>query len=155
MQWQKALAIVVAAVLLTLQAPSRADAQARRANTGAAQLVSAAERGDPRAQVRVAFMYETGRGLPQDYYQAASWYHRAAESGYPPAQHRLGLMFDKGQGVPEDYVEAYKWLNIAAAAAGPAQREYYLRVRDAVARKMTQIQLSQAQWLSSHWRPRP
>jgi uncharacterized protein len=57
--------------------------------------------------------------------------------------------------VPEDYVEAYKWLNLAAAAAGPAHREHYLRVRDAVAKKMTLTQLSQAQWLSSHWVPRP
>jgi TPR repeat protein len=153
MQRHKSLAIVIAAILLIL--PASADAQSRRGDSTAAQLFGAAERGDPRAQARIAFMYETGRGLPQDHYQAASWYHRAAESGYPPAQHRLGLLFDKGLGVPEDYVEAYKWLNLAAAAAGPASREYYLRVRDAVARKMTQIQLSQAQWLSSHWRPRP
>jgi TPR repeat protein len=153
MRWHKAVAVVVAASLVTLHAASRADAQSRRGAT-TTQLLSAAERGDPAAQARIAFMYETGRGLPQDYYQAASWYHRAAESGFPPAQHRLGLLFDKGQGVPEDYVEAYKWLNLAAAATDPANREHYLRVRDAVARKMTQIQLSQAQWLSSHWRPR-
>jgi uncharacterized protein len=155
MQWQKAHAMVVSAILVTLPALSSADAQPRRGDAASAQLINAAERGDPRAQARIAFMYETGRGLPQDHYQAAGWYHRAAESGYPPAQHRLGLLFDKGQGVPEDYVEAYKWLNLAAAATGPANREYYLRVRDAVARKMTNIQLSQAQWLSSHWRPRP
>jgi uncharacterized protein len=155
MHWQKALAILAAAVLVTLHASAEADAQARRGGPSGAQLLGAAERGDPRAQARVAFMYETGRGLPQDYYQAAGWYHRAAESGFPPAQHRLGLLFDKGQGVPEDYVEAYKWLNLAASAAPPAQREFYLRVRDAVARKMTHIQLTQAQWLSTHWRPRP
>jgi uncharacterized protein len=156
MQWRKALAIVVAAALATLQGLSCADAQQRRAGSrqGAAQPFDAAKRGDPRAQARVAFMYETGRGLPQDYYLAASWYLSAAEKGYPPAQHRLGLLFDKGQGVPEDYIEAYKWLNLAAAATGPYKREHYLRVRDMVGQKMTLGQIARAQWLSSHWQPR-
>jgi TPR repeat protein len=125
-----------------------------RAAYGAPSLFITAKRGDPRAQTRIGFMYETGRGLPQDYYLAAAWYGRAAEQGYSRAQHRLGLLFDKGQGVPEDYVLAYKWLNLAAARAGLREREYYLRVRDAVARKMTLTQIAEAQWLSSHWRPR-
>lgn len=47
-------------------------------------------------------MYETGRGLPQDYMLAAAWYQRAAQQGYPRAQHLLGLLYDKGQGVAED-----------------------------------------------------
>jgi TPR repeat protein len=152
MRGRRALAILSAAIVVGL--PGLPDAQPRRAAASPAQLVAAAQRGDARAQARVAFMYETGRGLPQDYYLAATWYLSAAEQGYAPAQHRLGLLFDKGQGVPEDYVEAYKWLNLAAAGAPSGQREHFLRVRDAVARKMTIPQLERGQWLSSHWRPR-
>jgi TPR repeat protein len=154
MRGRKALAILGAAVVMTLHGLSCADAQRGDATRGTAQVLAAAQRGDARAQSRIAFMYETGRGLPQDYHLAAAWYLSAAEQGYSPAQHRLGLLFDKGLGVPEDYVEAYKWLNLAAASAAPAQREYFLRVRDAVARKMTLLQLERGQWLSSHWAPR-
>jgi TPR repeat protein len=156
MQGRKALAILSAAIVVVLHGLSCADAQPRGAGGGrdTASLLAAAQRGDVRAQSRIAFMYETGRGLPQDYYLAATWYLSAAERGYAPAQHRLGLLFDKGLGVPENYVEAYKWLNLAAGAAPLAQREHFLRVRDAVAQKMTLPQLERGQWLSSHWRPR-
>jgi TPR repeat protein len=155
MQWRKALGLAALVGAATLYGLWGAGAEPPRADTsrGTTQLFNAAERGDARAQGRIAFMYETGRGLPQDYYQAASWYLRAAEQGSSAAQYRLGLLFDKGLGVPEDYVQAYKWLNLAAAGTGAANREHFLRARDAIARKMTLTQLERAQWLASHWRP--
>jgi TPR repeat protein len=118
-------------------------------------LFEAAERGDPRAQTKVGFMYETGRGLPQDYMLAVAWYRRAAEQGYPPAQHLLGMMYNKGQGVAENYVVAHKWLNLAAAGARAREREYFLRIRDAVGFKMTVAQITEAQWRARHWYPVP
>ena len=45
--------------------------------------------------------------------------------------------FDKGYGVPQDWVQAEVWLNLAAAHAGASQQEYFARVRDAVAQKLT------------------
>ena len=62
-------------------------------------------------------MFETGRGVPQNYTEAAMWYRRAAEQGDSLAQYSLGLLYDKGQGVPQDIVEANKWLNLSTAAA--------------------------------------
>ena len=118
-------------------------------------LFAAAERGDPRAQTTIGFMYETGRCLPQDYMLAAAWYQRAAQQGYPRAQQMLGLLYDKGQGVAEDYVTAHTWLNLAAAGAGRHEREYYLRLRNAVGSKMTVAQITEAQWRARHWRPGP
>jgi len=120
---------------------------------GAGGLFAAAERGDPRAQAAIGFMYETGRGLPQDYMLAVAWYQRAAEQGYPRAQQLLGLMYDRGQGVAEDYVVAHKWLNLAAAGAPPREREYYVRLRNALAFKMTVAQITEAQWRARHWYP--
>jgi hypothetical protein len=58
-------------------------------------------------------MYYNGRGVPQDYEQAAKWYTKAAEQGVAKAQYNLGVMYSKGQGVIEDYVEAYKWILLA------------------------------------------
>jgi len=118
-------------------------------------LFLAAERGDPRAQTQIGFMYETGHGLPQDYMLAVAWYQRAAEQGYPRAQHLLGMMYERGQGVAEDYVTAHKWLNLATAAArGRGERDFYRRTRDAVGWKMTLAQVTEAQWRARHFQPR-
>ena len=41
----------------------------------------AAEQRDLIAQNNLGVMYEQGRGVPQDYEQAAAWYRKAAEHG--------------------------------------------------------------------------
>jgi hypothetical protein len=65
----------------------------------------------------------------------------------------MGLMYDRGQGVPENWVEAHKWLNLAAGAAqGP---RLLVRVRNAVASKMTLGQLGLARQIAVDWRPKP
>ena len=46
-------------------------------------------------------MYDTGRGVPQDYAEAVRWYRRAAEQEHPGAQNNLGLMYDTDRGVPK------------------------------------------------------
>jgi len=110
-----------------------------------------AEAGNPHAQFYLGFMYETGRGVPQDYLTAAYWYRRAANQGETTAQYRLGLLFDKGQGVTQDYIEAHKWLNLAAAHAPPPTRDYCARVRDAIATKMTRGEIGTARVLALQW----
>ncbi|MFZ2090401.1 MAG: hypothetical protein WB525_15740 [Pseudolabrys sp.] len=66
----------------------------------------------------------------------------------------LGLMYDNGHGVMKNDVLAYKWFNLAAAHAPAGSREYYLRIRDAVAAKLTAKQVAEAQWLASGFVPR-
>jgi TPR repeat protein len=124
-----------------------------RENFNAAAVVFAplADRGDARAQFYLGFMYETGRGVPQDYATAVHWYTRAANQGETTAQYRLGLLFDKGQGVSQDYIQAHKWLNLAAAHAPPATRDYWVRLRDAVATKMTRGEIGVARVLALQW----
>jgi TPR repeat protein len=63
----------------------------------------------------------------------------------------LGLLYDRGQGVPLDYVEAHKWLNLAAARAGRDDRDYYVRMRNAVASKLTRAQIYEAQRRARDW----
>jgi TPR repeat protein len=98
-------------------------------------------------------MFETGRGVPQNYTEAAMWYRRAAEQGDSLAQYSLGLLYDRGQGVPQDVVEASKWLNLAAAAAPPRAREARVRIRDAVTSKMTRGEIAQARLRALEWVP--
>jgi hypothetical protein len=59
-------------------------------------------------------MYYAGRGVPQDYAQAARWFHSAAEKGLAAAQFNLGVMYADGVGVAQDDVEAARWYARAA-----------------------------------------
>ncbi len=112
-----------------------------------------AERGNARAQAFLGFMYEHGRGVPQDYVASVYWYTCAAEQGHATAQYLLGLMYDKGLGVERSDTLAYMWLNLAAAHAPPHAKEYYTRIRDAVAAKLTAAQVDEAQWRASGFFP--
>jgi|SRR5712671_301328 uncharacterized protein len=128
----------------------------RRGNysTAATKLMPIAARGIPEAQTALGFMYEYGRGVPQDAELAAQWYRCAADQGNAGSLYQLGLMHDKGHGVPRSAVIAYELLNLAAARARPAERDYYLRMRDAVAVKLNRAQIAHAQALARAWAPR-
>jgi TPR repeat protein len=112
-------------------------------------------RGNARSLGRLGFRYENGFGVPQNYAAAADLYLRAAEQGDPFAQCRLGLSYDKGHGVPMDFILAYKWLDLATARASRRERDFYQRLRDAVAQKMSLPQVVEGQRLalvwSEHW----
>jgi uncharacterized protein len=119
----------------------------------ARRLAPIAQRGNPRAMAMLGFMYENGFGVPQSCDTAVELYIGAAEHGDPTGQHLLGLMYDKGHGVDRDDVLAYKWLSLAAAAAPIRERDSYLRIRDAVASKMSPDEVIEGQRLALDWRP--
>lgn len=121
----------------------------------AREFIPLAKAGNPTAQTYLGFLFQYGRGVPQDYGEAAYWYRRAAEQGSDTAQYSLGLLYDKGFGVREDYVEANKWLNLSAAAAPPQARDYRTRLRDAVATKMTRGQIAESRRRALEWYPQP
>ena len=153
--------VVLAAVCFASSAKADALSEGTRAFArkdyvrAAPLLFVAAEQGSPTAQTYLGYMRQYGLGVPRDYSIAAGWLHKAAEQGEPTAQFLLGLLFDKGYGVPKDWVEAEVWLNLAAANAGQKQREYWIRVRDSVAQKLTLDQLAEAQRRASGWAPIP
>jgi uncharacterized protein len=117
------------------------------------QTVALAQRGDPHAEAILGFMYANGRGVPQSYDVAVDWYVLSAEQGDPLGQYLLGLMYDKGFGVTANVILAHKWLNLAAAHSPRQNRENILRLRDAVASKMTRAQLDLAQQLAVDFVP--
>lgn len=114
-------------------------------------LTPLAFRGAPQAQALLGFMYENGYGAPQAYVRAANLYSQAAIRGNPFGQAMLGLMYDKGHGVPQDFILAYKWLNLAAARSLKQERDYFLRLRNAVASKMSPLQIAEGQRLGMVW----
>ena len=78
------------------------------------QLRERAWAGDAVAQCSLGVAYALGRGVPQDYAQAAQWYRKAAEQGEAFAQFNLGLLYNSGRGVPQDYAQAAQWYEKAA-----------------------------------------
>jgi uncharacterized protein len=107
--------------------------------------------GSARAMGRLGFRYESGFGVPQDYIAAVDLYRRAAEQGDAFAQSRLGLSYDTGHGVQKDIILSYKWLNLAAARASRRDHDFYQRLRDAVASKMSIEQVAEGQRLALIW----
>lgn len=82
--------------------------------TALAELRPACWEGDPRAQVLLGRMYQTGLGVSKDISLAVHWYRKAAEQEFPTAQFALGALYRKGEGVPKDYAEAARWYRKAA-----------------------------------------
>ncbi len=160
--WARALrggASALALVLLCLACSARADTlsaglreyQSRNYVRAAPLLLVEAERGVPIAQTYLGYMYQNGLGVPRNYTVAATWLNQAAQQGEPTAQFLLGLLFDKGYGVPQDWVQAEVWLNLAASQASGREQEYWARVRDAVAQKLTLDQLAEARLRAFAW----
>ena len=117
-----------------------------------------AEKGDPKAQHNLGVMYDYGRGVPQNFTEAAKWYRRAAEQGLPESQVNLGMLYYNGQGVPQDYVLAHMWLSLASSQYPASVRKnvndivHYKEIVDA---KMTPAQIAEAERLARKWRPKP
>src|SRR5258708_12726866 len=111
--------------------------------------------GDGGGEGKLGFMYANGRSVPENYALACYWYRRAAEQGNPAGQHLLGLMYDKGFGVPTDHILAHMWLNLAATRTRGDVHEDNIRLRDAVAGKLSLGQLADAQQLAVVWVPKP
>jgi uncharacterized protein len=146
--------LAIAALPAAAETPSDLSPQHEGDATAVAKRVlQRARRGDARAQAELGLMYAIGREVPQNYENAVEWYRRAADQGEPTAQYFLGLMYDKGQGVPQDAVVAQKWLILATAKATGQKRDYYARVRDAIAFKLSPEQIDKAQRLAAEWTP--
>src|SRR5215468_2910306 len=82
-----------------------------------------ADQGNADAQSRLGFMYQNGRGVPQDDGAAVSWYRKAVDRGHAPAQVNLGFMHQNGRGgLQKDDREAARLYRLAADQGyAPAQ----------------------------------
>lgn len=90
------------------------------ADSGAAlkEFLPLAAKGDARAQFELGYMYERGKGVPQDYKESLSWFRKSAAQGNASAQFYLGQRYDIGNGVPQDYTEAASWYRKSAEQGG-------------------------------------
>lgn len=119
------------------------------------QIFEQARAGDSVAQYKLGYDYYLGRGMAQDYSQAAIWWTRAAEQGFPQAQNNIGVLYNSGKGVPQSYSEAYFWQNLAAARTNGLLQAQFAKNRDDSAAKLSiwerlRIQKRAAKWASEH-----
>ena len=145
---------VVAALLITLTTAHAADFDKGFAAYGAGDYATAfvefselAELGNADAHYGLALMYYLGKGVVQDYTEAAKYYTFAATQegtiarARAIAQNMLGVMYYAGDGVLQDYILAHMWANIAAANGnekGANNRDFYTE-------KMVQADIATAQ----------
>lgn len=74
-----------------------------------------AVQGDPIAQFNLGQAYKLGRGVPQDFNEAVSWFRRAADQGHLQSEDNLGLvLYEMGQ-----REEALPWLQRSATRGEP------------------------------------
>jgi len=92
-----------------------------------------AQRGDPKSQASLGFLYYSGKGVQRDDQQSLLWFSRAAEAGQPTAQFFLGVQYFFGRGVRRDLARAYSWCDIALTNGFPDS----LFCRDSVALEMS------------------
>ena len=105
-----------------------------------AELKTAAEAGNARAQVELGTAYLRGvQDLPQDKVVGLQWLRKAAGQGDNMGQWMLGQCLDRGEGGPTNTAEALDWWQKSAQQNNPlAQMELgfcYLNGRGVVSNK--------------------
>lgn len=110
----------------------------------------AAEQGYAPAQMTYGCVYAAGKTVVKNEAEATKWWRCAADQNNAEAQYALGLAYFLGKGVREDRVMAYMWCNLAASQDFQKAAD----LRDNIAKGMSSQQISDAQKLSSEWKPR-
>lgn len=114
-------------------------------------VIEQAKAGDKVAQYKLGYDYYLGRGIAQDYVQAAVWWKKSADQGFPSAQNNLGVLYNAGKGVPQSYSEAYFWQNLAAARANGKLQAQFAKNRDDSAARISYFERLRVQKRAAKW----
>jgi TPR repeat protein len=115
---------------------------------------AAADRGAPHAFNAVGELYLWHPDIARSRATALDWFLRGAQLDNSAAMYNIGILYVLGDGVVRDEVEAYKWFDLAAAAGVGDDRDKAVLARQAVAERLTPLQVQTAkvearQWLST------
>ena len=89
------------------------------------KLKAAAEKGHKKAQYRLGFCYDKGKGVEENDNLAFQWYSKSAAQGYAKAQYQLGKCYKDGEGTTKNRAKAIE-LFTKAANQGNADAQYQL-----------------------------
>jgi hypothetical protein len=73
-----------------------------------------AEKGNAKAQFKLAVKYADGAGFEKSNEKALSWYRRAADQGDADAQASLGVMYQNGISIQKSNEQAVSWFRKSA-----------------------------------------
>jgi TPR repeat protein len=91
-------------------------------NENIGDLQQKAAAGDVLAQNNLGFAYAFGRGIEQNFQQAARWFTLSASAGFAPAQVNLGALYERGWAESRDMSMAIRWYRAAADLGEPHRR---------------------------------
>lgn len=83
------------------------------------RYIQSAQSGNPKAQLSLGYMYETGEQVGLDKQAAVRWYRAAADQGELQAMVSLGLIYERGGGIEVDLTESARWFRKAAQLGDP------------------------------------
>lgn len=89
------------------------------------------------AQFLRGLEFEGGKGVAQDYAQAAQCYAQAAGEDHSSAQFSLAMLYKQGRGVARDEAKSLMWLT-KAAKLGNAAAQYTLGIHEHLASRQGQ-----------------
>ena len=95
MRWRLDIGIVALLVAGGASPTARGDDTA--APPVVERLQKLAARGDSDAALQLGVIYDTGKGVGQDFTQAIRWYRQAAVAGNAFAAFDLGALYDAGR----------------------------------------------------------
>lgn len=78
------------------------------------ELKKTAERGNRKAQYRLARCYDKGHGVTENDSLAFQWYMKAANQGSGKAMYQVGKCYKNGEGVTADPHLAFTWFRRSA-----------------------------------------
>jgi TPR repeat protein len=115
--------------------------------TALAEFRPLAEQGYANSQYNLGVMYAEGKGVEQNFTEAAKWYRLAAEQGVRNAQFQLARSYNEGLGVPQNFIEAYAWFSVSDAYGyAPADG-----MPEKAAERLTPEQLEKGQALAKQY----
>lgn len=115
----------------------------------AAVFVPEAEKGNPEAQVNIAFMYYCGMHVEKNHKTAAEWYLKAAQQNNATAQFSLGTQYENGEGVEKNLEEAYFWYSLAEKQGDKDAQ----RLRRALELTLSKEQVTSQKKRVTSWKP--
>jgi TPR repeat protein len=136
---------LMSALTLTPAVAQTTDAQATGID---AALLAKANAGDAPSQVLVGESYAGGKGISQDYKQAAEWYRKAAEQNNVSGELHLAVLYRDGGGkaFPRDMTQAAEWYR-KAAEQGDAGAQGTLGVLYSVGQGVSRNDVEAYYWL--------
>jgi len=117
----------------------------------------ASSQGHARATSNLGFLYDLGRGVPQDRRKGFELYSRAADLGWAEAMWNIANMYGAGQVGEPDLVAACTWIVRAQRFAEPGHQTlhaHFKRVMPRLERMLSPQQLGTCREEGASWTPK-